>query len=235
MVSRYGPNDLPTVTVLDGIRNYLGDAAEVRYAKGCDVVDAGFPDSELAPGPLTAAERAGIDEAVKQAAGCDVIVAVLGEDDKRVGESHSRTSLELPGRQQQLLEALHATGVPVVLVLVNGQPLTVNWAAQNVPAILESWFPSVQGGTAIAETLFGDYYPGGTDDHLPAEHRTDRTELPLQEGFARRTAPQGPQRRRRDPRAGSIYPFGYGLSYTTFAYGNLRIYPEPSHTQSSFA
>lgn len=162
MISRYGPNDLPTVTVLDGIRNYLGDAAEVRYAKGCDVVDAGFPDSELAPGPLTAAERAGIDEAVKQAAGLRRDRRRAGaRTNKRVGESHSRTSLELPGRQQQLLEALHATGVPVVLVLVNGQPLTVNWAAQNVPAILESWFPSVQGGTAIAETLFGDYNPGG--------------------------------------------------------------------------
>ena len=88
-------------------------------------------------------------------------MAVLGEDDTTVGESLSRTSLDLPGRQQQLLEALYATGKPVVLVLINGQPLTVNWAARNVPAILEAWFPSPTGGRAIAEALFGDYNPGG--------------------------------------------------------------------------
>lgn len=234
MISRYGPNDLPTTTVLDGIRNYLG-AAEVRYAKGCDVVDAGFPDSELTDTPLTAAERAGIDEAVKQAAGCDVIVAVLGEDDERVGESHSRTSLELPGRQQQLLEALHATGVPVVLVLINGQPLTINWASQNVPAILESWFPSVEGGTAIAETLFGDYNPGGKLT-ITFPRSTGQIELnfPYKKGSHGAQPRKGPNGGGVTRVLGSIYPFGYGLSYTTFAYKNLRISPEPSRTQGSF-
>lgn len=235
MISRYGPNDLPTTTVLDGIRNYLGAAAEVRYAKGCDVVDAGFPDSELTDMPLTAAERAGIDEAVKQAAGCDVIVAVLGEDDERVGESHSRTSLELPGRQQQLLEALYATGVPVVLVLINGQPLTVNWASQNVPAILESWFPSVEGGTAIAETLFGDYNPGGKLT-ITFPRSTGQIELnfPYKKGSHGAQPRKGPNGGGVTRVLGSIYPFGYGLSYTTFAYKNLRISPEPSRTQGSF-
>lgn len=235
MISRYGPNDLPTTTVLDGIRNYLGDAAEVRYAKGCDVVDAGFPDSELTDTPLTAAERAGIDEAVKQAAGCDVIVAVLGEDDERVGESHSRTSLELPGRQQLLLEALHATGVPVVLVLINGQPLTINWASQNVPAILESWFPSVEGGTAIAETLFGDYNPGGKLT-ITFPRSTGQIELnfPYKKGSHGAQPRKGPNGGGVTRVLGSIYPFGYGLSYTTFAYKNLRISPEPSRTQGSF-
>ncbi|MCD8035529.1 MAG: glycoside hydrolase family 3 C-terminal domain-containing protein [Alistipes sp.] len=235
MISRYGPNDLPTTTVLDGIRNYLGAAAEVRYAKGCDVVDAGFPDSELTDTPLTAAERTGIDEAVKQAAGCDVIVAVLGEDDERVGESHSRTSLELPGRQQQLLEALHATGVPVVLVLINGQPLTVNWASQNVPAILESWFPSVEGGTAIAETLFGDYNPGGKLT-ITFPRSTGQIELnfPYKKGSHGAQPRKGPNGGGVTRVLGSIYPFGYGLSYTTFAYKNLRISPEPSRTQGSF-
>lgn len=235
MISRYGPNDLPTTTVLDGIRNYLGAAAEVRYAKGCDVVDAGFPDSELTDTPLTAAERAGIDEAVKQAAGCDVIVAVLGEDDERVGESHSRTSLELPGRQQLLLEALHATGVPVVLVLINGQPLTINWASQNVPAILESWFPSVEGGTAIAETLFGDYNPGGKLT-ITFPRSTGQIELnfPYKKGSHGAQPRKGPNGGGVTRVLGSIYPFGYGLSYTTFAYKNLRISPEPSRTQGSF-
>lgn len=235
MISRYGPNDLQTVTVLDGIRNYLGSAAEVRYAKGCDVVDAGFPDSELTNPPLTTAEQAGIDEAVKQATGCDVIVAVLGEDDERVGESHSRTSLELPGRQQRLLEALHATGVPVVLVLINGQPLTVNWAAQHVPAILEGWFPSVEGGTAIAETLFGDYNPGGKLT-ITFPRSTGQIELnfPFKKGSHGAQPRKGPNGGGVTRVLGSIYPFGYGLSYTTFAYKNLQISPEPSRTQGTF-
>lgn len=172
---------------------------------------------------------------MKQAAGCDVIVAVLGEDDKRVGESHSRTSLELPGRQQQLLEALHATASPWCWCSSTASPLTVNWAAQNVPAILESWFPSVQGGTAIAETLFGDYNPGGKLT-ITFPRSTGQIELnfPYKKGSHGAQPRKGPNGGGVTRVLGSIYPFGYGLSYTTFAYGNLRITPEPSHTQGSF-
>lgn len=171
---------------------------------------------------------------MKQAAGCDVIVAVLGEDDKRVGESHSRTSLELPGRQQQLLEALHATGVPVVLVLVNGQPLTVNWAAQNVPAILESWFPSVQGGTAIAETLFGDYNPGGKLT-ITFPRSTGQIELnfPYKKGSHGAQPRKGPQRRRRDPRAGVDLPLRLRAELHDVRLRKPPDHPEPSHTQGS--
>lgn len=235
MISRYGPNALETVTMLDGIRRYLGDRAEVRYAKGCEVVDAGFPESELAPTPLTSAEQAQIDEAVRQAQGCDVIVAVLGEDDRRVGESHSRTSLELPGRQQLLLEALHATGIPVVLVLVNGQPLTINWADGHIPAILESWFPSVEGGTAVAETLFGDYNPGGKlTTTFPRSTGQIELNFPFKKGSHGAQPWSGPNGGGVTRVLGSIYPFGYGLSYTTFEYKNLEISPEPTHTQGTF-
>lgn len=121
-------------------------------------MDAGFPDSELTTTPH--GRRAGRHRrGGAAAAGCDVIVAVLGEDDERVGESHSRTSLELPGRQQRLLEALHATGVPVVLVLINGQPLTVNWAAQNVPP--SSKVVPLGRGRHGHRRDPGDYNPGG--------------------------------------------------------------------------
>src|SRR5690606_2608837 len=106
-------------------------------------------------------ENAGIAVAVEKAKNADVIVAVVGEDEKRVGESLSRTSLDLPGRQQQLLEALHKTGKPIIVVLVNGRPLTINWADQNADAILEAWFPGPEGAKAVAESLFGDYNPGG--------------------------------------------------------------------------
>ena len=123
--------------------------------------DAMWPDSEIVPTALTDKERNDINAAVAAAADCDVIIAALGEDESCTGESKSRTSLQLPGRQQQLLEALKATGKPVVLLLVNGQPLTINWAERNVDAILETWMPGPQGGKAVAETVFGDYNPGG--------------------------------------------------------------------------
>ena len=119
MESRYGPNRLEKVTVLDGLRAYLKGRAEVVYAKGCDIVDKGWPATEILPSPLTDEEKADMVEAVQKAGDCDVIIAVLGEDEYRTGESRSRTSLDLPGRQQQLLEALYATGKPVVLVLIN--------------------------------------------------------------------------------------------------------------------
>ena len=210
MVSRYGLNDLPTVTVLDGIRNYLGDAAEVRYAKGRDVVDAGFPDSELVGAPhgrRTGRHR----QAVKQAAGCDVIVAVLGEDDKRVGESHSRTSLELPGRQQQLLEALHATGVPVVLVLVNGRAADRQLGGAKRPGHPRKLVPGRAGRHGHRRNPLRRLQPGRqTHDHLPAEHRTDRTELPYKKGSHGAQPRKGPNGGGVTRVLGSIYPSATG-------------------------
>jgi beta-glucosidase len=158
---RYGPSAVESTTVLQGIKKLLGDGVRVNYAKGCEVVDERWPESEVLPEPMTAAERAGIGAAVEAAKASDVAVVVLGDSSLTVGESHSRTSLDLPGRQLDLVQAVHATGKPVVVVLLNGRPLSINWIDKFVPAIVEGWFPGAQGGTAIAEVLFGDYNPSG--------------------------------------------------------------------------
>ncbi len=160
-ISRYGPSHNPVTSVLDGIKNYTGNGATVNYAKGCNIVDATWPESEIIETPLTVQEQASIDSAVALAKNADVIIAAVGEDVDRVGESLSRTGLNLPGRQLKLIQALQATGKPVVMVMINGQPLTVNWENKYVPAILEAWFPYLESGQVITETLFGDNNPGG--------------------------------------------------------------------------
>lgn len=235
MTSRYGPNGLKTVTVLDGLRTYLKGKIQVDYAKGCEVTDAGWPDSELMPSPLTESEQAGIDEAVDKAKESDIIIAVLGEDEYCTGESRSRTSLDLPGRQQQLLQALHATGKPVVLVLVNGQPLTINWADAHIPAILESWFPCCEGGTVIAETLFGEHNPGGKlTVTFPKTVGQIELNLPFKPGSHGSQPVWGPNGSGRTRVLGELYPFGYGLSYTTFSYDNLQVSPLQQSTQGDY-
>ncbi|HEY9362249.1 MAG TPA: glycoside hydrolase family 3 N-terminal domain-containing protein, partial [Chitinophagaceae bacterium] len=138
MISRYGPSNNPVTTVLEGIKASVGNKINVVFEKGCEVTNAGWPETEIIPTPLTTGEQDSINRAVTAAKNADVIIVVLGENEKTVGESLSRTSLDLPGRQQQLLEALYATGKPVILVLVNGQPLTVNWANRFIPAILQA-------------------------------------------------------------------------------------------------
>ncbi|MFV0483909.1 MAG: glycoside hydrolase family 3 N-terminal domain-containing protein [Bacteroidales bacterium] len=233
MVSRYGPTGLDNVTVYDGLKDYLGKDVEIAYAKGCEVKDANWPDSEIVPTPLTEEEKGGIDEAVKAASDCDLIIAVLGEDERCTGESKSRTSLDLPGRQQKLLEALHATDKPVVLVLINGQPLTINWADRNIPSILEAWFPGQKGGEAIAQTLFGDYNPGG---RLPVTFPRSVGQIefnfPFKPGSHGGQYFSGPNGSGNTRVNSALYPFGYGLSYTTFAYSNLIIKQETPYSQS---
>ncbi|MGH1558848.1 glycoside hydrolase family 3 protein [Caulobacter segnis] len=146
----------------------------MRYARGVDVVSPHWPRTETCQSCCPTRRGPGIDEAVAAAKGAKVAVVVLGDNGLTVGESRSRTSLDLPGHQLELLKAVQATGTPVVLVLINGRPLSINWADENVPAILEAWFPGEQGGTAIADALFGDYNPGGKlTRHLPTHRRTD--------------------------------------------------------------
>jgi beta-glucosidase len=128
---RYGPSKVRGVTVLEGIRNKLGGGATVTYAKGCDIVDENWPESEILPTPVTAKESAAIQEAVTAARSADVAVVILGDQAVTVGEHASRSSLDLPGRQELLLRSVVATGKPVVLVLINGRPMTINWANKH--------------------------------------------------------------------------------------------------------
>ena len=217
--NRYGPSGVRGVTVLEGIRAKLGERVRVNYAKGCEVVDARWPESEVLPEPLTREEREEIEKAVGAARNSDVVVVVLGDISPRtVGESATRTSLDLPGRQLELVQAVYATGKPVVVVLINGRPLSINWVNRFVPGILEAWFPGAQGGTAIADVLFGDYNPAG---RLTVTFPKTAGQIP----FNFPTKPNAQWEGEKTRVNGALYHFGHGLSYTTFAYGDLKIAP----------
>ncbi len=220
--SRYGAQKLDFVTPLAGLRAKLGSKVEIRYAKGVEVKDANWPESDVLKAPPSAEVQTGIDAAVAAAQDVDVIIAALGETDELCRESASRISLELPGYQQELLEALYATGKPVVLVLSNGRPLSLNWADRHIPAIVEMWFPGESGGAALAEVLTGDYNPAG---RLPITVPKSVGQLPL--NFP---AHPGSQDQDYGQVTGPLYPFGHGLSYTTFRYGNLTITPTKGPT-----
>lgn len=214
LICRYGPANAPIKTVYDGIKEYLPDA-EVRYAKGADIIDKYFPESELYTVPLDKDEQAMIDQAVTLAKESDVAIMVLGGNEKTVREEYSRSSLELCGRQQKLLEAVHATGKPVVLVLVDGRAATINWAEKYIPGIVHAWFPGEFMGDAVAKVLFGDYNPGGK---LAVTFPKSVGQIPFAFPFKPGSDTKGFVRV-----SGALYPFGYGLSYTTFAYSDLQI------------
>lgn len=225
-LTHYGPLAVEVTTVLEGIQEKTKGKAEVLYTKGCDLVDAHWPESEIIDYPLTDDEQAEIDKAVENARQADVAVVVLGGGQRTCGENKSRTSLDLPGRQLQLLQAIQATGKPVVLILINGRPLSINWADKFVPAILEAWYPGSKGGTALADILFGDYNPGGK---LTVTFPKTVGQIPFnfpckpssQIDGGKNPGPTGNMSRIN----GALYPFGYGLSYTTFEYSNLDITP----------
>jgi beta-glucosidase len=223
--SRYGPSELSVVSVLDGIRQKLGPGVQVQYTKGSEFVDAGFPDSEIVPVSPNEREQAEIDKARNMARQVDAAIVVLGENTELVGESKSRTSLELTGFQLRLVQAVHEAGKPTVVVLLNGRPLTINWIDRNIPGIIEAWFQGEYCGTAIADVLFGDYNPSGK---LPITFPKTVGQIPL--NFPYKRGSQVPtQDLNRDEKKvlvnGPLYPFGYGLSYTTYAYSNLQITP----------
>jgi len=226
-MSRYGPNNVRCTSVLKGIKEYLGNSVTVSYQKGCETIDATWPESEIFPQPLTSSESKEIQDAVDKAQQSDVVIAVLGEEESLVGESRSRTSLDLPGRQLQLLQALQSTGKPVILILINGRPLTINWANKFIPSILEAWFPGKDGGTAIAETIFGDYNPGGKlSTTFPKSVGQIEYNFPFKPGSHAGQPGDGPNGFGKTNVYGSLYPFGYGLSYTSFTYNNLVVSPE---------
>ena len=225
-LTHYGPLAVDVTTVLEGIQAKVEGKAEVLYTKGCDLVDAHWPESELIEYPLTDDEQAEIDRAVANARRADVAVVVLGGGQRTCGENKSRSSLALPGRQLKLLQAVQATGKPVVLVLINGRPLSINWADKFVPAIVEAWYPGSKGGTAVANVLFGDYNPGGK---LTVTFPKSVGQIPFnfpckpssQVDGGKNPGPKGNMSRVN----GALYPFGYGLSYTTFEYSDLTVSP----------
>jgi beta-glucosidase len=216
------------VTVLEGIRARL-PGAKVEYAPGPEIrrdiawlFDEVMSEAKKVVQTPEQAEAA-FQTAVATARGADVVVMVLGENADMAGEAASRASLDLPGRQEELLKAIVALGKPVVLVLLNGRPLSIGWAAENVPAILEAWEPGSEGGHAIADILFGDANPGGK---LPVTFPRKASHAPLYYARNLTHSPEtSPMYRSRywDGPTTPLYPFGFGLSYTTFSITNLKV------------
>ena len=220
-----------TVSILQGIRDKVGDAVKVEFAHGPNIrrdIPSFFENIPFVPikeQPKQTEEEArkAFDDAVATAKNSDVTVLVMGEIALMSGEAASRSSLKLSGGQEALLEAVVATGRPVILVLVNGRPLEINWAAEHVGAILETWYPGNQGGNGIADILFGDATPGG---HLPVSWPRSSAQLPLYYNHTRTHAPEDAPNftsRYWDISSKPLYPFGYGLSYTSFAFDNLKV------------
>lgn len=225
-LTHYGPLAVEVTTVLDGIRKKMEGKGEVVYSKGCDLVDSRWPLSEVVKEAPTAEEQKGIDAAVAAAKESDVAVVVLGGGVRTCGENKSRSSLDLPGHQEELLKAVHAAGTPVVLVLINGRPQSVNWADQNVPAIVEAWYPGSQGGTAVADVLFGDYNPGGKlTVTFPKTVGQIPFNFPCKPSSQLNSGSTAGMKGNMSHANGALYSFGHGLSYTTFAYSDLKIEP----------
>jgi beta-glucosidase len=228
------PDD--AVTVLEGLRKKLGPAVTINYAKGVEidrVQPSIFDDLFASPKPVlkTQQERdAEFQHAVDQAKKSDVAILVLGEAQNMSGERASRSTLALPGRQQELLEAVVATGKPVVLVLLNGRPLDIAWASQHVPAILEAWYPGTEGGNAIADLLTGDANPGGK---LPVTWPRSVGQIPIYYSQNLTQIPDETDTRYWDGSSAPLYPFGYGLSYANFQLSNLRVDAASMHTDGS--
>ena len=218
LICRYGPANAPIKTVYQGIKELLPHA-EVIYKKGCDIIDPHFPESEILDFPKTAEEVRLMQEVIRAAKQAEVVVMVLGGNELTVREDRSRTSLNLPGRQEELLKAVCATGKPVILVMLDGRASSIHYAAAHVPAILHAWFPGEFCGQAVAEALFGDYNPGG---RLAVTFPKSVGQIPFAFPFK-----PGSDESSSTSVYGALYPFGHGLSYTTFTYSDLHI--SPSH------
>ena len=202
-------NAADAVTLLAGIKGKVSPSTKINYAKGCDI------NSDSSDG---------FDAAVQAARNSDVAVIAVGESADMSGEAASRSSLDLPGRQLDLVKAVQATGKPTIVVLMNGRPLTINWIAQNTPAILETWFAGTQAGNAIADVLFGDVNPGGK---LPVTFPRTVGQEPLYYNHMNTGRPPDVNNKYTskylDVSWTPLFPFGYGLSYTQFRLANLRL------------
>lgn len=220
-----------TVSLYQGIANAVGDHARLLYAKGANVIDdpeivkyLNLYEQDVDVDPRTPAQM--IDEAVAVARQADVVVAVVGESQGMAHEASSRSDIVIPDSQAALLKALKATGKPLVVVLMNGRPLALTWENDNADALLETWFAGTEGGNAIADVLFGDYNPSGK---LPMTFPRSVGQIPIYYNHLNTGRPFDPQHpdkytsRYFDAPNGPLFPFGYGLSYTTFELSDVTI------------
>ncbi|MEO8232793.1 MAG: beta-glucosidase BglX [Ignavibacteriota bacterium] len=197
------------VTVLDGFKNYIDSKTQILYSEGCKVNDS---------------STNGFKDAVKIAKKSDIIILCLGESRDMTGEAHSRSSLDLPGVQEELAKELYKTGKPIIVVLMNGRPLSINWLNNNANAILETWFAGTMTGDAVAKVLFGDYNPSGK---LPVTFPRTVGQIPIYYNHKNTGRPGNENNRYTskyiDLPITPLYPFGYGLSYTTFTYNDFEL------------
>jgi beta-glucosidase len=214
-----------TVTVLEGIRTKAG-AERVRYAPGIRPAQRIFPSMFDAHGnnapkdPENFDDEAELERAAELARAADVAVVVVGEWQNMIGEAASRSSLKLPGRQLGLLQAVVETGTPVVLLVMNGRPLDLRWAAEHAPAILDIWYPGTQGGTAVANLLFGDVSPAGK---LPFTWPRTVGQVPMVYSHTISHEPEKQAQRYWDEQSTPLFPFGHGLSYSRFEYAEPTV------------
>ncbi|APY11639.1 glycosyl hydrolase [Seonamhaeicola sp. S2-3] len=192
------------VSVLDGLKNKVGDSVKINYAKGCDI-DSFSKD--------------GFPEAISAAKKSDAIVLVVGSSHKTCGEGGDRSDLDLYGVQNELVEAIHKTGKPVIVVLINGRPLSINYIAENIPSVLETWYGGMRAGDAVANVIFGDVNPGGK---LTMSFPRSVGQVPVTYLERPDFIGSGKGKYRFSDKS-PLFPFGYGLSYTTFEYGTPKL------------
>ena len=214
------------VTVLEGVSNKLGEKVKVSYVKGCNVKGDELDE---------------IDQAVKAAGKAEIAILVLGENEWQKenrqgtsGEGYDVATLELTGKQQELVRKVVATGTPTIVVLINGRPLAIPWIDEHVPAIVEAWLPGEKGGDAVADVLFGDYNPGGK---LTVTFPRHAGQLPVYYNYKPSKSywlEKGWGNSYADIDYHPLYEFGYGLSYTSFEYGELDISPVSSAPHGQF-
>jgi beta-glucosidase len=231
LLSRYGPTHASVITVFDGLKAALPTGTKINYAKGCEHIDAHFPESDVQDFDLTAKENEAIEEAVDAAKKSETVFLVLGDNENTIGETKSRLNLKLPGRQELLLKRIAALKKPTVLLLVGGRPVTFGFDHKVIPAIVETWYLGEYTGKAIADVIFGRYNPGGK---LSVPFPKTVGQIPL--SFPMK--PSADAESKDDANvSGFLYPFGYGLSYTDFQYSDLKIvnaYPQEKKIKISF-
>jgi beta-glucosidase len=215
-----------TTTIVEGLRTRLGADVEIKYVPGAGIVERVHPspfdalDPSVEATPADWDDDAQIARAVETAVGADVAIVVVGQRQNQIGEKASVSTLDLPGRQQEQLERIVASGTPVVVVVLSGRPLDLRWADEHVPAIVQAWYPGTRGGDAIASILVGDVSPAG---RLPFTWPRHVGQVPLVYSHYRTFAPEEQYARYFEESGAPLYSFGHGLSYAAFEYTNLRL------------